>query len=771
MLNFIKKKKLLLILFIIQAIILIVAVGNFLICKSNLYSEVFIPSDLSVASAEISDEKIIVTPENSVAGCSVSSAPLTLSRGSYIVYIDYSAAATGNTFGASCFSKTAHQFCSNPTVLSVNSKNAYITIDIGNHVEEVTLNVNYSGNGQMEIYSMSIHETTDMAKQDFVYALILCALISLGYFICSGDINRRKSAFCLGAIIFLASYPLFLDYMVIGHDLPFHLNRIDSIKLGLEQGIFPVKIQPFWIYDYGYATGVFYGDILLYFPALLRIMGLSVQSAYMLFVAAVNIGTALIAYFSFKKILGCNKLGLLASMLYTLSYYRLLNVYTRAAVGEYCAMMFLPLIFAGLYQIFTYTGSAKKDYVKLAILPAIGLTGIINSHILTCEMVALFIILTCIIFIKKIFKWQTFCPLLLTVAFTLLLNAGFLVPFLDYYLTEDFIINSSQWQTGNVQNMGLYFTQVFGIFQDGVGGSFSTPSGIVNEFCPGLGLPLIIGLFGSGYFLFTANKTEKKAHSYFVSLFCFIFGLLCIIMSSIHFPWSTLENMGSLGRTLVSSIQFPWRFISLATLFITIGSCFALKNILTAESDNKGTYHSFILPCAVVTLCITSFISTGWYYHSYLSDGAPYRIYDTYELPSIQIYSAEYLPEGSKLQDYHEMRYATSPNLKFTDVRKSGTTLRCYVKNGSGEGYLEVPLTKYNGYVANTMDNPTPLTLENGYNNCIRVKIPANFSGDIEIKFVSPIYWRIAEIITMLSIFLLVAFGIINYRTIKKGTL
>lgn len=768
----INKKIICVILCIIQAVILVTSVCKFFICKSNLYSELFIPADLNISSAEVADERIIVTPENSIAGTVVSSSPLKLSRGSYIVYIDYSTSATGNTFEASCSSATAHLFCSNPANLSVNSKNAYITIRIGGP-EEVVLNVDYAGNGSMEIYGMSIHETTDMAKQDLVYSLILCALISLVWYICTGDTKCRKTAFCLGTIIFMASYPLFLDYMVIGHDLPFHLNRIESIKIGLQQDVFPVKIQPFWIYDYGYATGVFYGDILLYFPALLRIMGLSIQSAYMIFVVAINIGTTLISYFSFKKILGSNRLGLLASMLYTLSYYRLLNVYTRAAVGEFCAMMFLPMIFAGLYQIFTYTGTQKKVCLKPVILTAIGLTGIINSHILTCEMVALFVLLTCIVFIKKIFRRQTFFQLFLTVIFTLLLNVGFLVPFLDYYLTEEFIINSSQWQTGNVQNLGLYFAQIFSVFQNGVGGSFATPSGMVNEFCPGLGLPLIIGLFVSGYFLFTVTKEERKERYYPVALCCFLYGVLCIFMSSMHFPWSALEDMGAFGRALVSSIQFPWRFISLATLFITIGSCFILKRLLAKGFDGDVVSNSLILPYVVVILSATSLISTGWYYHSFLSNGEPYRIYDTYELPSIQIYSAEYLPAGSELQGYSEMRYAASPNLNVNEVQKKGTTLSCYVENGPENGYLEVPLINYKGYAAKHLESNMPLVLENGYNNCIRLKLPASFSGNIEIKFIPPIYWRIAESISAVAVLVFIALGVKNYiskrRKLNKG--
>lgn len=85
-------------------------------------------------------------------------------------------------------------------------------------------------------------------------------------------------------IVFFASLPLCSPYLFDGHDLPFHLLRIEGIREGIQSGHFPVRIQPNWLNGYGYGVSVFYGDILLYFPAILRIFGCSVQNAFKLFV-------------------------------------------------------------------------------------------------------------------------------------------------------------------------------------------------------------------------------------------------------------------------------------------------------------------------------------------------------------------------------------------------------------------------------------------------------------------------------------------------------
>ena len=143
--------------------------------------------------------------------------------------------------------------------------------------------------------------------------------------------------------------PLLTDILLPGHDLMSHLNRIEGLAQGMQDGQFPVKIQLFWLMCRGYATSVFHGDLFLYFPAVLRFLGVSVQGAYKCYVVAVNLATAAISCFCLGKMLQNRWAGLL----YTMSGYQLISLYIRAAVGEYTAMAFLPLIVYGLWLIFS----------------------------------------------------------------------------------------------------------------------------------------------------------------------------------------------------------------------------------------------------------------------------------------------------------------------------------------------------------------------------------------------------------------------------------
>ncbi len=121
--------------------------------------------------------------------------------------------------------------------------------------------------------------------------------------------EKREVMAGIAAIVFIATLPLMASYLFNQQDLIFHLNRIEGVKEGLlEAKDFPVRIQPQWLNGHGYPVSIFYGDFWLYFPALLRIIGISVQDSYKIFILFVNLATAWLSYFCFHKMSG-NRAG------------------------------------------------------------------------------------------------------------------------------------------------------------------------------------------------------------------------------------------------------------------------------------------------------------------------------------------------------------------------------------------------------------------------------------------------------------------------------
>ena len=94
------------------------------------------------------------------------------------------------------------------------------------------------------------------------------------------DDTGKKLLVILTAMVFASSLPLFGMLLGFGDDLEYHLLRIDALANGIRNGQFPVRISTYWNNGYGYASSLFYNDLFLMFPALLRLLGISVQNAY-----------------------------------------------------------------------------------------------------------------------------------------------------------------------------------------------------------------------------------------------------------------------------------------------------------------------------------------------------------------------------------------------------------------------------------------------------------------------------------------------------------
>lgn len=302
-----------------------------------------------------------------------------------------------------------------------------------------------------------------------------------------------KYAVCYLVIIVMASIPLFNNYLIRGHDIYFHLMRIEGLAQGLGAGEFPVRIQPAWYDGYGYAVSVFYSDLFLYPAALLRLLGISLQDAYKVYVVLCNVATTLISGYSFGKIFRKREIGVFGSCLYTLSPYRLVNLYTRGALGEYTGMIFWPLL---IYSCVLLLNEDRKkvQIQKGAVLMGISMAGMLQSHMLTAEIACMVLLLLVIVYCRRIFHKEVMLAGCGAVAAALGLSAWFLIPFLDYMLFGRFNINSIRNNDIMIQRQGAFLSQVFAIYDNAVGQSLDAGAGTAGDFTQGAGLSLMLSV-------------------------------------------------------------------------------------------------------------------------------------------------------------------------------------------------------------------------------------------------------------------------------------
>ena len=269
----------------------------------------------------------------------------------------------------------------------------------------------------------------------------------------------------------------------------------------LSYGQFPVRLTTDSLNGYGYANPLCYCELFLTLPALLYNAWLPLRTCYQVYIFAVTLATAAIAYYSFGTITASRKLGLLGAGLYTLSCYRMVCIYVRAAVGEYTAIAFLPLILAGLYNIYT---TEKPRFAQWAPM-AFGMAALVQCHLLSCELIALLLVVFCLLRLRETLRPARLLAWLKAALLALALSAWYFFPFLISTREINLMVNGPL--IGKIQGQGTYLVQLFSPFGRGYGG---TADGTANDMTLTLGLPLAAGFMLVIYCLLRRERSSRK---------------------------------------------------------------------------------------------------------------------------------------------------------------------------------------------------------------------------------------------------------------------
>ena len=529
-----------------------------------------------------------------------------------------------------------------------------------------------------------------------------------------------------------------------GHDLPFHLRRIAGIAEGLKCGEFPVKMQHYWFNNYGYPVGVMYGDALLYIPAVLHIMGMPLWLAYMWYFVLIQLLTALTAYLCFKYISGDRLTGLFCMLLYVLSFWRLTDLLSREAVGEYSAFAFLPLIVLGLARI-----HRDEKRWRGAVLLGAGMTGLFMTHLLSVVMAALFIFIFVIADIKTLLSKGRWKSLIGAAAGTLIFNMYQIVPLIDYYRNAPMLINSGEKTP--IQTFGVTWRQMGGMFYDVLAPILELGTEPVNELpqSPGLAI-LLICIIAVVFLIKEREEIENKA----MVITLLALSVFALVLSTCYFPYDFLFNKAPFLFKILGSIQYPARYLTAATIL----AC----NLYALMRRKKPAYV-----ISIVLLVLTVWQSGG-YINNFLE-----RQTNIVSINAIDEWTSfdddrQYMLTGTDLE---RLQYASvlpsTEDITYDEENREKGVYSLHLVNGSSEeGFADLPLLAYPYYYAT--DGAQSYKLSAGDNNKLRITLPAGVDSTIKIRFKEPVYWRIAEIVTLISILGLIIMGLKD-KTAKKG--
>lgn len=617
--------------------------------------------------------------------------------------------------------------------------------------------------GDFVISSGEIRETKQADRVGFFVVLCFFVLVD-GFFylrdrkqVFAGMTKEQKGAgVCVGLIVVFSCVPLYVNYLTSGHDLTFHLMRIEGLAEGLRQGQFPVKMQPLWLNDYGYPVSVMYGDLFLYVSALLRIVGFSLQSCYKIYLVFVQIVTAVTSYVCLKEVADNRKLGVVGCFLYMFATNRITNMFYRSAVGEFTALAFLPLVFLGLWYLLGKEESEEGDRKKAFYLLAAGYTCMLQSHLLSFNIAIIFSLLYCLISWKRF--WKNFLFLVKTALVTIGLNLCFLVPMADYMLSHDMKVKFAA-NIENMQEHGLFLSQMFQMFCFPVSGSGDVMSGVGGDMAVGIGMSfmLILALFCWEVLTFFIRRKKEGVVELKLGQPVKILVLFCLslLMSCYFFPWHMLGKIPGIGGFL-TPYQFAWRFIGIATFLGVVLAMYALKFLekLTDRTIKVG---------AIAVLCTLTLIGSQYLMDNKLSAGDMVKVTSAASIDTRgAVAGGEYLfVESSVLLIGNPNPVPENETeLVIESFEKTDSVVTMVCENLSPEERkIQVPFLDYKGYRATDKETGEQLSMVSDEQHVLSVVLPGNFRGEVEVAFHQPWYWRAAEILSLAVLLALVFRG------------
>ena len=648
--------------------------------------------------------------------------------------------------------------------MSVSGERAWVNVQA--QQDTVVLNVDYASDtirlvadndggiftiGNVEIRQDMAYAWACVLGWFVVFALVDLALVLLvpGSPKALRDADLRGCLWLLGAVTVLTCVPLLMNSGgAQGADWRFHLSRIEGIAQALREGQFPVRVYSQAKDGYGYAPSLFYGELFLYFPAALRLLGMSVQGAYRTYAIAVQALTAGISFFSFRQMFRHNKTALVGSILYMLAPYHIYNIYWRTAVGEYTALAFLPLIPAALSLLYAQQKPDRHTARVACAELVVSFGALVQTHIISLELATLSTAVFCLYHFRRTFTKRVLGVWAVAAGLVVLLNLWFLVPFLTLMLGGGYnnMYGGESFAGGlSVQKNGLWLSELLSWRADH------------NS----IGVVLVAGLVAFVWCWLTQGpampQRERK-----IGAWAAVLGTLACWMCTNTFPWGILGSLPVVGRLLLA-IQFPWRYFSLATLLLVLVSVCAVSAL------RRGRYAQ---PVAVLLLS-ASLLGVAIFYHSYLptvdtsylGDRAQ-MIYTDYKISNMAwYYDSLYLPDGAvETRDGFTCDTAvTTVEIASVERRGNTTVLSCSEVNGE-LGYAELSLLYYPGYTIVDGEGEVFRTA----NGMVGVTVPAGFSGEISVAFREPKRWLAADLVSLVTLLGLLGYGVRSIRRKKS---
>ena len=542
------------------------------------------------------------------------------------------------------------------------------------------------------------------------------------------DQENRIELFSFLAVMIIACSPLFTKLCIDGHDLEYHLLRIESLKEGILAGHPFAKINLLFFGGAGYASSLFYPDFLLYIPAILRTLGVGINKSYHIFIAICVCLTYCSVHHCVKRMTQSSQAAIMAAILLIYSPYYMGDVLIRSAVGEYTAFIFLPFVVYGIYN----TLYEKMDRPWLL---GIGYGGVLLCHTTSFLFCVAFGVIAFLVKWKAFREWKMLLRLLLTTAVTALLTMFYWLPMLEMMLSTELKV-SDAWIT--LEQTAMQFSCIF------------------STTFPALGFMLVILAF----FRVLIKKNPQNRDVVGYADWLLFGGMFFAILTTDLIPWERLN-------AYLSFVQFPWRFFVLATVMLAIADSIIISSFIKSSLEpymaSSGRVLTILLLIVCSALALRFISNANITYYDYSDDYYSYKPY------TANVIGGEWLPktiedQGEILKDSEHLYADNGEDLDFTRI---GNRIEADIEKSYD--HVDAPFIYYLGYQAWIKKDGQTLKLETGVgkNGLCRVYLKQQ-TGELLVKYAGTFLQHFSTVVSLVTAVLLIVFALYKKRKGSK---
>lgn len=541
--------------------------------------------------------------------------------------------------------------------------------------------------------------------------------------------QRRGMLVVLALAVTIASVPDLRGSLHTGHDGEFHMGRLLNLVHGLRSGQFPVRLGAYMQNGYGAVTSVYYPELFLYFPACMILLGASFTYSWHVFFIAMHLTAALSMWYAASRMLKSEAGGLAAAVLYTLSQYRLVDIYARFGVGESLAMCVLPLFALELFEVLW---GDKRRWRRLAV----SATLICQSHLISTALCGVIAACAALLSCVHLVRERRIAPLFKAAVGALLLNAFFFAPLYTY--SRQGI--TTAWMMHDLAEMAVAPAQLF-LVPD-IGAQMTDPELSVSAI--GLGLPMFLAAGAAVYAAVTKAKRERRD---MLALGMCAAGALFALMATTWFPWSCVTR---LTGGLAAYMQFPWRMLMFASLCFAFAGGYAMTQV--EPQRHHGGQLVLLALCAV---CVLPMLSQETRKENFLEAG---------DLPYWDVRFGDYTLPGATLRALDETGPIASEGVSVEAFRKFGTQIDAQV-SAQQDGFIVLPLYAFEGYEA-ALDG-VPLAIGHNEHSHMQLAVQAGMQGKLTVRFAGKRVWRLFDAVSLLTAVAFIGMAVKDRRRMR----